>query len=182
MHSVRFSIRPGTGSAAQRRANPHSGFSLLELVIVVCLIAVLATLGLERLWGMRADAERAAMEQVIGTLRSALGIKVANHLARSDLDAIRALEGTNPMERLSEVPENYLGALANPDPASIPGGQWYFDSAARRLVYRVRYEDRFSGGVGSPARAQFAVRLVVDDKNRLEGVRLVTLEPYTWTD
>lgn len=149
---------------------------------MVCIIALLAAFGVERLSGMQVDAERVAMEQIVGTLRSALGIKVANYLARGDLDALKALEGSNPMERLSEVPENYLGTLAGPDPGSIEGGFWYFDSGSRRLVYRVRYEDHFSGGVGSPARAQFAIRLVYDGDNRLEGVRLAVLEPYVWTD
>lgn len=163
---------------------PHwnRGFSLLELVAVVCIIAVLATIGIERLWALRIEAERGAMEQVVGALRSAIGIKVASYLSKGDLEAIRALEGSNPMDRLSEVPENYLGTLASPDPASIEGGKWYFDSTARRLVYRVRYEDHFSSDNSSPARAQFAIQLVYDDRNRLEGVRLAVLVPYAWTD
>jgi prepilin-type N-terminal cleavage/methylation domain-containing protein len=164
---------------AQRRAY-GAGFSLLELVVVIVIIALLATLALERLWAMRVDAERVAIEQTVGALRSALGIKVAAYLARGDVAALEALEGSNPMDRLSEVPENYLGALAGPDPASIEGGHWYFDTVSRRLVYRVHNEGYFSSGAGLPARAQFAVRRVFDEQNRLAGVRLEAFESYAW--
>ena len=183
MHNARFgSRRVSRPTAVRAAARRNRGFSLLELVVVVCAIALLATLALERFWAMRVDAERVAMEQVVGTLRSALGIKVANYLANGDLKAMKTLEGSNPMDRLSEVPENYLGALADPDPASVKGGHWYFDLTAQRLVYRVRHEDHFSGGASSPARAQFAVKLVYGETNRVEGVRLAVLEPYTWVE
>ena len=39
------------------------------------------------------------MESVAGSLRSALGIKVAGMFAQSDMAGIRALTGSNPMER-----------------------------------------------------------------------------------
>lgn len=176
-------------TAGERR---ERGFSLLEMVIVVCAIALLALLAIDRLWAMRVDAERVAMEQVAGSLRSALGIKVANHLAKGDMSGLRALEGSNPMDRLSELPQNYLGALADPDPASVAAGSWYFDLASRTLVYRVRNEDYFSSSLGPPARARFAIRLVYEDRNRngrfdqavdgLEGVRFAALESYEWTN
>ncbi len=161
-----------------------SGFSLLELVVVIAIIATLSVAVMSRLWQVQVDAEQVAMEQVLGTLRSALGIKVASYFVQNDMAGIRTLLGTNPMDRLSEVPKNYLGALTGADPDTIAGGSWYFDASSRVLVYRVRNQDYFRGGLGAPARARFTIRVVYEERSRgrneIAGVTLVALEPYTW--
>lgn len=172
------------------RGVPHtgcrrgSGFSLLELVVVIAIIAVLSVVAITRLWQMQVDAERVAMEQVLGSLRSALGIKVASYFVQNDAAGVRSLIGTNPMDRLSEVPKNYLGALTGANPETIAGGSWYFDASGRFLVYRVRNQDYFRGGQGTPARARFTIRVVYEERSRgrseVAGVTLVALEPYTW--
>lgn len=168
------------------------GFSLLELVVVIAIIAILGTVAVSRLWGLQADAEKAAMEQVLGSLRSAIGIKFADHYAVADMAGLRALEGSNPMDRLSETPKNYLGAAADLNPAASDGGVWYFDTAARVLVYQVRNADYFQGGVGSPPRVRFAVRLIYETGRRkgslgqttgsVVGAQLVALDPYNWIE
>lgn len=162
-----------------------SGFSLLELVVVIAIISVLLVLAITRLWPLQVEAERVAMEQVLGSLRSALGIKVADYFVRDDVAGVRSLTGTNPMDRLSEVPRNYLGALSGANPDSIEGGSWYFDVPGKVLVYRVRNQDYFRGGVGPPAQARFKIQVVYEErgrggKNEVAGVTLVALEPYTW--
>ncbi len=98
------------------------------------------------------------MEQVLGTLRSALGMKVANDLVNDDITDLRRLAGSNPMRELAQTPKNYLGAFDGVNPASIPGGHWYFDRHSRMLIYRVRNRDYFSGGLGMPPRAGFTIR------------------------
>lgn len=162
-----------------------SGFSLLELVVVIAIISVLLVMAITRLWALQVDAERVAMEQVLGSLRSAIGIKVADYFVRNDVAGVRSLTGTNPMDRLSEVPKNYIGALSGANPDTIEGGSWYFDVPGKVLVYRVRNQDYFSGGVGPPARARFTIRVVYEERgrngrNEVAGVTLVALEPYTW--
>lgn len=161
-----------------------SGFSLLELVVVIAIIATLSVFALTRLWQIQVDAERVAMEQVLGSLRSALGIKVASYFVQNDAAGVRSLLGTNPMDRLSEVPKNYLGALNGANPQTIAGGSWYFDVSGRFLVYRVRNQDYFRGGLGTPARARFTIRVVYEERSRgrneIAGATLVALEPYTW--
>lgn len=169
----------------------QSGFTLLELVVVVVIVATLVVIAIDRLLAIQADAEKITMESVAGTLRSALGITVAESIVRQDLRRLEALEGSNPMDRLAEIPRNYLGALDNPDPANLEDGNWYFDKRARELVYLVRFKSRFSGGTANPPRARFAVRLVYVDRNgnnrfdsgvdSVEGLRLAPLEPYTWS-
>ena len=162
-----------------------SGFSLLELVVVIAIISVLLAVAIVKLWPLQVEAERVAMEHVLGSLRSALGIKVADYFVRNDVAGVRSLTDTNPMDRLSEVPKNYLGALDGANPGSIEGGSWYFDVPGKVLVYQVRNRDYFQGGVGPPARARFMIRVVYEERgrggrNEIAGVTLDALEPYRW--
>lgn len=164
-----------------RPAEPARGFSLLEFVIVVAVIALLAGVGLHRLWGVSVEAERVAMEQIVGSLRSAIGIKVANHFLRNDFAGLRALEGSNPMDQLAEAPGNYVGALAGADAAAVEPGRWYFDSGNRTLVYRVRNAGSFISTLPGPARARFKVEVVYGEGGAPQGARLVAVESYAWT-
>lgn len=197
MPNLLFEQRKTTRTAHPCRRRPDwvvraQGFSLLELVVVIGIIAVLLGFAIRKFEAMQVDAERVALEQVVAALRSANGIKVASYIARNDTAGIRALEGSNPMDRLAEKPNTYVGALPAADPAKIEGGRWYFDTASKTLVYRVRFGDYFQSPLGQPARARFAVKLVYTDKNRngrfdagveeMEGVQVAALEPYTWTD
>jgi prepilin-type N-terminal cleavage/methylation domain-containing protein len=166
------------------------GFSLIELVVVITVIAVLVTVAASKLWGLQVDAERVAMEQVLGNLRSALGINVATYLVTGDMAGMQTLEGSNPMDRLAEVPSNYLGTVNGTSMADSAGGAWYFDTRSRTLIYRVRNADYFRGGAGTPAQARFAVQLVYEDRGlsrasgprlrEIVGARLAALEPYAW--
>lgn len=162
------------------------GFSYLELVIVVIIISVLLVVLGTKFMAMQVDAERAAMDNVLGSLRSAVGIKVAEYLARDDMTGIRGLAGTNPMRRLAELPKNYLGEI---DPATtrVEGGEWYFDVRTGYLVYTVRNADHFQTSLAPPARARFVLKLVVERDGKdsrarpaIAGVRLVPVEPYRW--
>ena len=169
-----------------------SGFSLLELVVVIVIISILLVMAISRLLALQVEAERVALETVAGTLRSALGIKVAESIVRSDIGAVAALEGSNPMDRLAELPTNYLGEFDRPDPRSLASGNWYFDRRDRALTYVVRNSGYFEGGSRDPPRARFAIRVVYTDRDAngrfdqtvdsVEGVRLAVLEPYRWTD
>lgn len=167
------------------------GFSYLEFVIVVAMISVLLGIAISRLLALQVEAERAALDNTVGALRSAIGIKVADYLAKGNLNALRSLEKSNPMDRLAEVPKNYLGEVDDTTTV-VEEGNWYFDTRSRYLVYRVRSTSYFSSPLGPPARARFVVRLVYDDvngnrvfdpgKDTVAGLQLAPVEPYTWTE
>ncbi len=168
------------------------GFSLIELVVVVVIISLLLVIAISRLLALQVDAERVAMQTVLGTLRSALGMQVALHIVRHRVPELAALVGTNPMEHLAEVPGNYLGVLANAEPGKLESGNWYFDAAQGTLVYLVRHGQYFESALPGPARARFTIELVFRDANgngvydrgvdSVEGLRIAALEPYRWTN
>lgn len=170
--------------------SPAAGFSVLELVVVIVIISILLVVAISRLLALQVDAERVAMQTVAGVLRSGIGMKVAESYVKQDMRGLVSMEGSNPMERLSELPSNYLGELNGPDPSTLQEGNWYYDQRDRVLVYLVRNKGFFDGGLSEPPRARFAIRLVYTDRNAngrydegvevIEGVRLAVLEPYRW--
>ena len=167
----------------------NKGFSLFELVVVLTVIGVLIALAIDRLPAWRGEAERTAVENIAGSLRSALGMKVASYLVQGDMAGIEALVGSNPMTQLAEVPGNYAGARSGADAAAVEGGQWYFDAVARQLVYRVRNTGA-AAAQGMGGQVRFQVQLVFEDRNRngryekatdqLYGVRLAEVQSYAW--
>lgn len=169
-----------------------SGFSLFELVVVIVIISILMVVAISRLIALQVDAERFVMESVAGALRSGLGIKVAESIVKQTTNKLPQYENSNPMDLLAEVPGNYIGELeAGVDPHTVKKGSWYFDKAARILVYIVDNTGYFSGGMDDPPRARFKIRLVYTDINGngmfdegidlIQGLRLAVLEPYQWT-
>ena len=59
----------------------RNGFSLLELVIVLCLIGLLTAFAAQRLLALRVEAERAALRQVVGGLQAALALELLSRVA-----------------------------------------------------------------------------------------------------
>lgn len=171
-----------------RRAS--RGFSLLELVIVIALVSLLLAIAVDRLLLVKARAESMGMEQVVGTLRSAMTIRVAELVARARVAEVATLAGTDPMRLLAERPRNYLGELFGPDASTLQVGNWFYDLRDHALCYLVESSDYFQSTLSAPPRACFAVEPVFDDANgnnrydpgvdTLRGLRLAAIAPYEW--
>lgn len=165
-------------------------FTLLELVIAIGIVGLLVALAINHLLSLRVEAERAALEQVVGGLRIAVLTKALSLVASARDLELSQLPESNPIDYLLEPPTGYLGEFDEPNPKDMPPGSWYFDRNRRLLVYRVRYGDRFCSSLGDPPRARFRVVLVYDDRNRsgafeagvdgVGGARLAPEEPYQW--
>lgn len=183
--------RPAAREAKRpARSAGFATYSLLEIIIVVCLVALLAVVMLENLLPLRGKAEAARFAQSLGALRSAVHTRFAEAVVRDGFASVERLAHENPVQWLAVPPAAYVGERAAPAPAEIPPGGWVFDSATRRLLYRVRYPEYFRGGSGSPPVIRLAVRLDYTDANgdgrfsagrdRLRGVALSVLDDYAW--
>ena len=169
----------------------NDGFSLLELIIVIILVALLFTVAVNRLAPLRGDAEAAHVATVIGSLRSAIGMEAASRVVRQGVQGLADMEGLNPMTLLQEVPEQYVGVLPTDRPEEIPPGSWYFDDVNELLVYRVRYPRYLEGNPQPPAELQWRVQLQFEElsespasdaaQGRIRGLRLQPLHDQRWS-
>lgn len=134
-------------------------------------------------------AEKTAMEETVGVLRSALHLKFAELIAQQRQNDAQYFVGQNPMNWLTEKPKNYAGELFGPEAGRVVAGQWYFDLRDRSLVYLVH--NRSDNAKTSLAPIVFTIKIVWGGKKVevgdawmthkvLEGVVLEQKFPYTW--
>lgn len=162
------------------------GFTLVELVVVVCVVALLFGVALDRLIRYQELGERTGMEQNIAAMNVALTMKFAALVAAGRPAAIEKEVGANPVDLLARPPENYLGALYAPPPDTLPRQSWYYDRQSGDLVYvpsRARYltypPDAANG-------LRFRVMLAEPSPRQEAGIREVrqafirARQPYRW--
>jgi general secretion pathway protein G len=170
-----------------RRPAPlaRRGFSLIELLVVICVVALLFGIALDRLLRFQELGERAAMEQNIAAINVALTMKFAALVASGQGRVIEKELGANPVDLLARPPENYLGALFMPSAELLPPRSWYYDRASGDLVY-VPGRTRF---LAEPADATDGLRfrvVLAEASPRKESVSEVRqafirpTRPYRW--
>lgn len=166
------------------------GFTLLELVVVVSIIAILGSVLLNRIWFYQEQAERAAMEQVAGALQSALTLQFGRLMVRGRETGASVLATENPMNWLARKPANYEGEFYDPTPQSVPAGSWMFDLKSRELIYVVDRSEYFTPGRDGVKWVRYRVNLVYEDApgegakgNRaIAGAVIEPVESYVWFD
>lgn len=169
----------------------NQGFTLIELVVVMIIISTLLAVLADRMWTYQEAAEKAAMEQMAGTLRSALHFQIADRLLSGKAADIGELAADNPMDWLAEPPANYLGDRFAPAAGAVSKGNWYFDLKDRHLVYVVSRGEHFTPNKQGRKEVRYAVRLVFSNKKTqaglenavnpdINGVILALTEPYQW--
>ena len=166
---------------------PARGFTLIELVVVICIVALLFGVALDRLLRYQELGERTAMEQNIAVINVALTMKFAALMAAGRGPAIEKEVGANPIDLLARPPLNYLGALYAPEPASVPPGSWYYDRETGDLVY-VPSRTRFLSAPPDAANGlRFRVALMAPSPRGAEGITelrqalILARQPYRWS-
>ena len=158
------------------------GFSLLELVVSLTLVAVLVGVFLDRAMYYREQAEKSAMEQVALDLRSSVNLRVAELILANRAGDLAALAGQNPMELLTQPPRNYLGVLPLAVGQEIRPGSWYFDDNLKEVVYYVDSGRYFAPDDQGRLRVAWRVKLVKEGGGAaaLQWARLEPVQPYRW--
>ncbi len=169
-----------------------SGFSLVELMVVVVAVAIVAGALLDRVLPLIGRAQRVAFVQVKADLQTALLFEAAGRITRGDAASLQNLADGNPMALLLTPPANYVGSFERPQEDDMPVASWYFDEHAHRLVYRVGHYTRFDALGGSPGRIELKTEFVFDDRNGdgtfepgsdgFRGLRLVQVHEFAWPD
>ena len=100
------------------KKNLNKGFTLIELIIVMVILGIMASVAVPRYLDSIANAEESAEDAVISAIRGGLKQYASNSL----LDNGRATWPTDPFTALSEKPAGHTndGDLANTD------GEWTF--------------------------------------------------------
>jgi prepilin-type N-terminal cleavage/methylation domain-containing protein len=172
----------------QSRRCACAGFTLIELIVVISLVAIFFAVALDRLLLYQEHAEKAAMDQTIAAIKSGLQLRAAVLLVRGEERNIGALARTNPVEWLVEPPAGYRGEFLAPN-VNLPRGSWYFDAAQSELVYLPNRDTHLKFLSEGDNRIRFRAELdfepaVGSDTERkhrpLVGTRVVAVTPYVW--
>ena len=146
----------------RQRARLRSGFTLFELIVVVCLVAVLAGILLNRMELYRETAEKVAMQQTAAAIKSALQMRAASYMIAGRDNEIEGLRNENPVNWLQEPPLGYAGEFTGDAYARVAPGSWYFDVGRKEMVYVIDRGDHFRPGTDGRKWVRFRVRLEYD--------------------
>ncbi|MFK5915311.1 MAG: prepilin-type N-terminal cleavage/methylation domain-containing protein [Woeseiaceae bacterium] len=170
--------------------NKQQGFTLLELIVVIIVISILGLFAIDRIFAIRIAAEQAAVKQLVGTIKSALGLEVARLALDGKMYAVAKLDKSNPLLLLSQNPNNYIGEKNNGKKITEPG-VWYFDKKQKTLVYNVLYAENFKTTLKGLPRIRHRIKLVYNDRNKnrrfdlridgIAGLDLISLDKFSWT-
>jgi len=161
------------------------GFTLIELTIVICVVAVLFGVALDRFLLYQELGERAALQQNIAAMNTALTMKFVAYITGGKPQAIEAELGKNPVDLLSRPPENYLGELYAPDTRMLERPSWFFDRGSAELVYLPRRDRHLTSASGPMEALRFRIFLT-EIKPGTEGLRelrqpfIGPVTPFSW--
>ena len=168
----------------------QNGFTLLEIVIVIILISIFGLFSVDRLLSLRIAAEKSSVIQVIGNIKSSLGLEVVRLALQGKMKEIAELENTNPFSLLAQIPTNYLGETESD--TFTKAGSWYFDKSKGMLIYNVTYTEYFESSLKEKNLPQIRhqIKLVYNDNNDnkrfdpktdgIGGLDLLPTEKYHW--
>jgi general secretion pathway protein G len=167
-----------------------TGFTLLELIVVISVIAILAGSLLSRIPYYQEQAEKTVMAQTAGAMQTALTMRVGSLMVHgvASEKALKALASDNPINWLQQKPENYAGEFFNPTPKTVAPGSWVFDLKSRDLIYVLDRSDYFTPGKDGQKWIRFHVKFEYElplgsaagGKMGLTSTLFLPTEPYRW--
>ena len=164
------------------------GFTLVEMLVVISIVGILASMLFTRVLFYQEMAEKAAMQQVVGALQSGLILQYGHRMTLGIGSEINNISRENPLEWLSLKPENYAGEFSAITREAIGPGNWAFDLAKHELVYVPGHDEYFVPGKDGVKWIRFRVRFAYEavpgygakGVKELTGVTFAPVEPYQW--
>jgi prepilin-type N-terminal cleavage/methylation domain-containing protein len=169
-------------------AERQAGFSLFELIVVVCIVAIMAGILLNRLRVYEEAAEKAAMQQTAAAIKSALQMRVASYMISGRDNQIESLRNENPVSWLQEKPADYAGEFYADAYARVRPGSWYFDLTRREFIYVINLGANFKAGADGRKWVRYRVRIEYENvpekgaplRKVLSAVSFAPVQPYVW--
>ena len=180
--------RPLTQRDRRAPADRRAGFTLFELIVVVCIVAVLAGILFNRLRLYEEAAEKAAMQQTAAAIKSALQMRVASYMISGRDNEMENLRNENPVSWLQENPAGYAGEFYADAYARVRPGSWYFDLTRRELIYVINLGDNFKSGPDGRNWVRYRVKIDYENvpekgappRKVLSAVSFAPVRPYVW--
>ena len=124
----------------------NEGFTLIELIIVMVILGVLASVAVPRYLDSIANAEESAENAVINSIRNGLKQYAGDMLYKEG----RATWPDNPFETLSETPAGYNSTdngfepgVGQLDGVADSDGEWTFDYSTSRITLQRADNSRY---------------------------------------
>jgi hypothetical protein len=133
------------------------GAGLMEFAVAAAVLAILIFMLLQRMQFYQAQAEQAAVAQVVADVRSSLDARLAQRYLPGKAVDLAVLAGQNPFDWLDRKPANYLGEFFAPGERELEPGNWYFDRREKVLIYLLNNRKTFGDAVQK--RLKFKVKL-----------------------
>ena len=128
------------------KKNFNKGFTLIELIIVMVILGVLASVAVPRYLDSIANAEESAENAVINSIRNGLKQYAGDMLYKEG----RATWPDNPFETLSETPPGYNSSdngfepgVDQLDGVADTDGEWTFDYDNSRITHQRADNSRY---------------------------------------
>jgi prepilin-type N-terminal cleavage/methylation domain-containing protein len=176
---------------APSQIKTQRGFTLIELVVVLVVLSLLAAVAVPKFIEVTKQAEASAVRGVLGNLRSALSLRMAQGLINGEELAQWSASGTGsvsddplyPMQDLLiDRPEQYLGVIPNSDNR----GAWYDDANTHEVVYVLKNDDIVDNpNAESPEKLRYRIERVnadgeISNTGETAGLILVPKFNYDW--
>lgn len=101
----------------------QKGFTLTEVIVIIIIVGLLGAIAILLYISFSKNAEEGAVNSVIGSLRSALGLYSAQQIVN-----MQPITAHNPFDDLSVKPSNYAGAFPDVELSNCPPGEWAYQS------------------------------------------------------